>query len=185
MRRTWTSQEQQCFFNSGHRMRYIHSDGLSCIPDNDTPLYAIQHTSQPRGNTFVTTPPSLVIYATSSAFYLTCTAYLKHLVGLQPNSDHILKTTPALWDDSSSISSIHSREFEKLSITDTEDPISVHKTLVQGRVSAFYIQRPRSPISYSPRIQARRRYELGDASSVGHGGNQQLPRSIKRRAMGL
>lgn len=126
MKRVWTAEAQQFFFGSGHRTRYLLCDGLLGMPDDDTPLYAIQHVFYTRATSFLTLPPSLVVFANESAFYLASTEHLKRLIGAQctahsaDGSDQGVKLnkTPYLWDNSPSEDF---QEFAQLIVTNAEE----------------------------------------------------------------
>ena len=128
MRRRWTVEARQNFFATGHRTRYLHCDGLLGIPDEDTPLYAIQHVYHSKGSLSLTAPTSLVVLANRSAMYLASTEDLERLVGTR--STHrsrsaeglapgvSLNRIPALWQDSPSS---ELDRFAQLRIVSTED----------------------------------------------------------------
>lgn len=128
MRRGWTAEARRCFFETGHRTRYLHCDGLLGIPDNDTPLYAIQHVFHVRGTSFPTAPPSLVVLTNRSAIYLASTEDWKRLINTRSiirnrsaeGSDLgvRLKMPPVLWKDSPSTKL---QRFTQLIITSTEE----------------------------------------------------------------
>ena len=128
MRRRWTAEARQCFFGTGHRTRYLHCDGLLGVPDDDTPLYAIQHVFHLRGTALLTTPPSLVVLANQSALYLTSTEDLEQLVGTRS----INRNRSADGSDFGvrfNVTPVHSKDspptelqrFAQLTITSTEE----------------------------------------------------------------
>ena len=128
MRRRWTAEARQGFFATGHRTRYLHCDDLLGIPDDDTPLYAIQHVFHFKGTSSPTAPPSLVVLANRSAFYLASTEELERLVGTRftygsrsaEGSDLGVRFNKisALWRDSPST---ELQRFAPLTITSTEE----------------------------------------------------------------
>lgn len=82
MRYTHTESEQLAFWSEGHRARYLRSSALINPPPATTPLYAIQYLGFDKAPLYVTPVESLVLSATSSAYYLSTTVEMKDLVGL-------------------------------------------------------------------------------------------------------
>lgn len=126
MRRAWTAVAQQSFQRTGHRTRFLHCDGLLGMPDDDMPLWAVQHVFHLRASSFLATPPSLVVFANQSAFYLASTEDLQRIIGVQSTKrshkqGHKLSSNlnkiPYLWDNSMSVKN---QLVEQLAVTSTE-----------------------------------------------------------------
>lgn len=96
----WNQRTYDAFIADSHRGRYLRSSIINNAPNDETPLYAIQFISQ-RAPIFVTTTPSLVFFATDSAYYVASTQELVSILGQDKKDDSKFTPAPWLWDESS------------------------------------------------------------------------------------
>ena len=103
----WSDLARENFSQSSHRSRYLNCDGQLNRPDDETPIYAIQCLSHKKAASYATDPPSLVLLANRSTFYLASTEDMQRAVGRWPKSKRQPKgpdpelrfnTTPYIWE---------------------------------------------------------------------------------------
>lgn len=93
MRWVWSEPGRTRFFDTGHRSRYLLCDGWLGIPEDDTPLYGIQHIFHERATIVITRSPSTVLLSTASKLYLASTLDLEGALGSR-SSRSFNATTP-------------------------------------------------------------------------------------------
>lgn len=96
----WSSADARNFFADCHRARYLKSSFLANTPPHYIPLYAIQYTPQ-WSPVYITAPPSLAVFVTSTAYYVLDTSMLQQIVGEDKKDNHKIGSTNWLWDASS------------------------------------------------------------------------------------
>lgn len=96
----WSESSRAAFYGESHRARYLRSSALCSLPPPDTPLYAVQYVIQ-RTPVYLTTLPSLVLFAAENHYYLATTTELGEILGLDRKEPRKLNSANWLWDRSS------------------------------------------------------------------------------------
>lgn len=187
----WSKRSRENFLRSSHRSRYLICDGLINPPVNATPLYAIQYASHSAYAVYATTAESLIIFATSSSFYLGTSSELEELVGLWPKKKRVLvspdpharlNTMPFLWQQSAlDKASQHEKQiYRTLQGFQFRDLEALYTEIIQqctpgGIRSTFSTDGLRQTVPRPPKPEAG--IALGTPLSLSHTSVEILPES--------
>lgn len=102
----WDDTSRVRFFATSHRSRYLKCDGQLNLPNDATPIYAIQYAASRLYPLYATPTDSMVVLATPTTLYLASISDFDRLVGRwsakRPpacgNPDSRFSTTPFIWD---------------------------------------------------------------------------------------